>query len=42
VMSSSFLEHWGTYAEVMGMPAGDCQMWRLILEPGGHWELTLR
>jgi hypothetical protein len=42
VMSSSFLEHYGTYAEVAGMPANDCQMWRLILEPNGHWELTLR
>lgn len=42
VMSSSFLEHYGTYAEVMGMAPNDCQMWRLILEPGGHWELTLR
>lgn len=42
VMSSSFLEHWGTYAEVAGMPAGDCQMWRLVLSPDGKWELTLR
>lgn len=42
VMSSSFLEHYGTYAEVAGLPANDCQMWRLILDPGGHWELTLR
>lgn len=42
VMSSSFLEHYGTYAEVAGLPAGDCQMWRLVLEPGGKWQLTLR
>jgi predicted MPP superfamily phosphohydrolase len=42
VMSSSFLDHWGTYAEVAGMPIGDTQMWRLILEPSGHSELTLR
>ncbi len=42
VMSSSFLEHYGTYAEVAGMAPNDCQMWRLILEPNGHWELTLR
>ncbi len=42
VMSSSFLEHYGTYAEVMGLAAGDTQMWRLILEPDGHWEMTLR
>lgn len=42
VMSSSFLEHWGTYAEVMGLPAGDTQMWRLCLEPNGKWMMTLR
>lgn len=42
VMSSSFLEHYGTYAETMGLPAGDCQMWRLLLEPNGKWQLTLR
>lgn len=42
VMSSSFLEHYGTYAEVAGLPAGDTQMWRLILEPNGKWEMTLR
>lgn len=42
VMSSSFLEHYGTYAETMGLSAGDTQMWRLILEPDGHWEMTLR
>lgn len=42
VMSSSFLEHWGTYAEVAGMPIGSTEMWRLILEPTGHSELTLR
>lgn len=42
VMSSSFLEHYGTYAEVMGLPAGDCQMWRLVLEPNGKWMMSLR
>ena len=42
VMSSSFLEHYGTYAEVAGLPAGDTQMWRLVLEPDGHWMLSLR
>ncbi len=42
VMSSSFLDHYGTYAEVMGLPAGDTQMWRLVLEPDGKWMLTLR
>ena len=42
VMSSSFLEHYGTYAETAGMPAGDCQMWRLVLNPNGKWMMTLR
>jgi hypothetical protein len=42
VMSSSFLEHYGTYAEVAGMAAGGTMMWRLILEPNGKWELTAR
>lgn len=42
VMSSSFLEHYGTYAEVMGLSAGDTQMWRLVLEPDGKWMMTLR
>lgn len=42
VMSSSFLEHYGTYAEVAGMAASGTMMWRLILEPSGHWELTAR
>lgn len=42
VMSSSFLEHYGSYAEVAGMAAIGTMMWRLILEPDGHWELTAR
>ena len=42
VMSSSFLEHYGTYAEVAGMAATDTMMGRVILEPDGKWELTLR
>jgi hypothetical protein len=42
VMSSSFLSHYGTYAEVMGMSAGGCNMWRLIIEPSGKWEMTHR
>ena len=42
VMSSSFLEHWGTYAEVAGLPAGDTQMWVLHLEPNGKWQLNIR
>lgn len=38
VMSSSFLEHWGTYAEVAGLSANDIQMWKLCLSPDGKWE----
>lgn len=42
VMSSSFLDHYGSYAEVAGMAPSGTMMWRLILEPNGHWELTAR
>lgn len=42
VMSSSFLGHYGTYAETMGMSVGDCQMWRLTLTPDGHWGMNVR
>lgn len=42
VMSSSFLEHFGTYAEVMGLPAGDTNMWVLVLEPNGKWQMQIR
>lgn len=41
-MSSSFLEYWGTYAEVAGLAPSDTMMWRVILEPTGHWEMTIR
>ncbi len=42
VMSSSFLEHFGTYAEVMGLSAGDIQMWKLQLFPDGKWAMVGR
>ena len=42
VMSSSFLDHYGTYAEVAGLAAGDTNMWRVMLEPNGKWQLTVR
>lgn len=42
VMSSSFLEYWGTYAEVAGLAPSDTMMARIILEPNKHWEVTLR
>jgi hypothetical protein len=41
-MSSSFLEYWGTYGEIAGLPAFDTLMARVILEPDGGWEVTLR
>lgn len=41
-MSSSFLEHWGTYAEVAGMSPSDTMMIRCILDKKGHWEVTMR
>lgn len=41
-MSSSFLEHFGTYAEVSGMAAGTIKMWRIVLEPSGKWNMTAR
>lgn len=42
VMSSSFLDHYGSYAEVAGMSPTGTMMWRLVLDPDGHWELTAR
>lgn len=41
-MSSSFLSHWGTYAEVAGLSANDVLMARLILEPDGRWGISLK
>jgi hypothetical protein len=41
-MSSSFLNFFGTYAEVAGMSANDVLMVRTILEPNGHFEATIR
>jgi hypothetical protein len=42
VMSSSFLRNFGTYAEVAMLPGNTVKMWRAILEPNGHWELTAK
>lgn len=40
---SSFLKHYGTYAEViLGSNPQTIQMPRAVLERNGHWELTLR
>ena len=41
-MSSSFLSHWGTYAEVAGMSPNDVLMARVILEPDGRWGISLK
>jgi hypothetical protein len=41
-MSSSFLNFWGTYAEVAGMSCNDVLMTRTILEPNGKFEVTIR
>jgi len=41
-MSSSFLNTWGTYAEVMGLTITDVAMLRCVLEPSGHSEMTIR
>lgn len=41
-MSTSFLEFWGTYAEVANHVPGDVIMLRTVLERNGHWEVTLR
>lgn len=41
-MSSSFLQYWGTYAEVANMQASPLMMARCILYPDGKWEMTER
>jgi hypothetical protein len=41
-MSSSFLDYFGSYAEVAGLAPSSLVMARVIAEPNGHWELTLR
>lgn len=42
VMSSSFLDYWGSYAEVAGMAPSGTMMARCILTPDGRWEITLK
>lgn len=42
VMSSSFLDFWGTYAEVAGMEPNGLDMWRLKLSPDGSWSMTIK
>ncbi len=41
-LGSSFMETWGTYAEVAGYGAGDVLMPCCRLEKSGGWQVTLR
>lgn len=41
-MSSSFLDFFGSYAEVMALMATDMMMVRIVLEPNGKWEVSVR
>jgi len=41
-MSSSFLKHFGTYAEVAMLPTNTIKMWRTVLEPDGRWMMTAK
>jgi predicted phosphodiesterase len=41
-MSSSFLSHWGTYAEVAGLSPSDVLMARIILDTDGRWGISLK
>lgn len=41
-MSSSFLSHFGTYAEVAGLTPNDVLMARIILERDGRWGISLK
>lgn len=42
IMSTSFLGWWGTYAEVACLAPSEPLMGRIVLEPTGHYEVTLR
>lgn len=41
-MSSSFLEFFGSYGEIMGLPPSDVFMTKATLFPDGRWEVTQR
>lgn len=41
-LGSSFMENWGSYAEVAGYGPSDVLMPRCVLEKNGSWELTLK
>lgn len=41
-MSSSFLEHFGTYAEVAMMGPGTIKMWKIDLKPDGKWYMVAK
>lgn len=42
VVSSSFLSYWNSYAEESYLSPSETMMGRAVLEPDGHWELTLK
>ena len=42
VASTSFQAWWNSYAEVAMLEPSETMMGRAILEPSGHWEVTLR
>lgn len=42
IISSSFLDYWGTYSEIVGFNPSETMMGRVILEPNQHMEVTLR
>jgi hypothetical protein len=42
VMSSSFQAYWNTYAETYALSPSDTMMARVILDPSGGWEVTLK
>ena len=41
-LGSSFMETWGSYAEVAGYSPSDVLMPRTVLEKDGSWEVTLK
>lgn len=41
-MSSSFLEYWSSYAEMMNLSPCDTMMAVVTLDPDAHWQLSLR
>ena len=42
VMSSSFQGYWNSYAETYAMSPSDTMMALIVLEPNGHWGVSLK